>query len=188
MRLVVLAHARSGTSYTAACFRAAGWDVGHERIGRDGIASWMWATDAEEVPLGPPRGYYPLPETVLHVIREPAAAVSSITHTEQASEEWRSRWVPIPPSAGPIERAVWSLHGWTALIRDLRPTHTAQLRHVEAAVETITGSPPGHVKGSRNARLHPALSADQIKATVWQCPETAQLWEEACMSYEEAAL
>ena len=187
MRVLVLGHPRSGTGYTAACFRQCGWDVGHEKRGEDGIASWMWAVPADVVPWGDPRGFGPLPETVLHVLREPAACVSSVAYTEHHSEVWRAKWVRVPEDCGPIERAVWSLHGWSQLIEGNHPTHTAQLERVEKTVRSITGIKPRFPVGKRiNERMHAVLSADEIKATHWVHPETATLWDSITADYEEA--
>jgi hypothetical protein len=188
MRVVVLAHPRSGTAYTAACFRRAGWDVGHEWLGTDGIASWMWAVQSAHVPWGVPRLETLVADVVLHVMREPAAAVSSIAYTEHQSEPWRARWVDIPEDAGSIERAVWSYYGWNRLIARQRPTHTAQLEQIETAVTAITGRAFDALTAYRNQRHHPSHSADEIKATVWEHPLTATLWDHTNAIYQEAAL
>lgn len=189
MRVVVLAHPRSGTCYAAHCFQSAGWNVEHETLGHDGIASWMWAVVSREVPWGAARfpAHIGAPN-VLHIMREPAAAVSSIAYTEMNTEEWRAKWVPIPRDAGDVERAVWSYLGWNLLIQAQGPTHRAQLEHVELAVNAVTENsrwrPP---EGKRNDRMHAVLSADQIKATPWVHPVTAQLWDRVNAMYEEMA-
>lgn len=185
MRVVVLAHPRSGTGYTAACFRRCGWEVGHEWVRRDGIASWMWAVPADPVPWGDPRGATPLPETVLHVLREPAACVSSVAHVEHRSELWRQRWITIPDDCGAVECAVWSIHGWSQLIETNQPTHRAKLEEVERVVGQITGGEPPAPAAPFNVRPHPRLSADEIKATPWVHPETAALWDRICSDYAE---
>jgi hypothetical protein len=187
MRVVVLGHPRSGTGYTAHCFRQSGLAVGHEKLGRDGIASWMWAVPADPVPWGCPRGAIPLPETVLHVLREPAACVSSVAHTEYRSEEWRRRWIKIPEGCEHVERAVWSLFGWARLIEQSHPTHTAQLENIERVVKEITGRAPAAPSVIWfNTRSHRKISADEIKATPWVYPETAQMWDRICADYAEA--
>jgi hypothetical protein len=187
MRVVVLAHPRSGTGYTADCFRRCGWKVGHESVEADGIASWMWAVPADPAPWGDPRGATPLPPAVLHVLREPAACVASVAITEHGSEEWRQRWVRIPDDCGAVECAVWSVHGWTRLIEQNTPTHRAKLEEVERTVGEIIGAPAPEPSPHRfNARAHRRISADEIKATPWVYPETAQLWDRICADYAEA--
>jgi hypothetical protein len=187
MRVLVLGHPRSGTGYTALCFRQCGWEVGHEKVERDGISSWMWAVEANAVPWGDPRGDTLLPEVVLHVLRDPAACVSSVAYTEHGSEKWRAKWIRIPEGCGSIERAVWSIHGWSRLIESNHPTHRTKIEEVERVVSEITGAgmlPPGVHRF--NARAHREISADEIKATPWVYPETAQLWDRICADYAEA--
>lgn len=185
MRVVVLAHPRSGTMFAAHCFQRAGWDVGHEVRGKDGISSWSWAVDGT--------AYYgvcrkgPLPGIVLHILREPAACVSSVAETELGSMPWRRKWIEIP-DARPIERAVWSIYGWNELIRrECNPTHTTQLRDIRYAVYDITGRVPDPLVGFRNDRPHRVYGADEIKATPWKCNATAQLWDRLVTDYEAAA-
>jgi hypothetical protein len=188
MRVLILAHPRSGTAYAAHCFQRCGWDVGHERIGADGISSWMWAVESSDVPWGAARvGEF---ENVLHILRNPAACVSSVAYVERASEDWRRRYIPIPEDCEAIERAVWSIAGWSRLIRDKTPPNiTAQLEHVERAVAKITGAEElGAGAPKINGRMHATLTADQIKATHWVYPETAVLWDKITADYEGAGL
>jgi hypothetical protein len=188
MRVVVLGHPRSGTGYTAHCFRQSGWDVGHESAKPDGIASWMWAVPDDRVPWGDARGKTPLPETVLHVMRNPAACVSSVAYTEIRSEPWRSKWIRIPEGCGSVERAIWSLYGWSRLIESNHPTHRAQLESIERSVEEITDVRPTAPSVLWfNKRGHPRICADEIKAMPWVCHETAVLWDRICADYAEAA-
>ena len=186
MHLIALAHPRSGTRYTAHCFRQAGWHVLQEELGEDGIASWMWAVESDEVPNGTPRTCPLDAEVILHVMRDPAAAVSSIAFTEESSEAWRSRWVHIPMDAGPIERAVWSYYGWNRLIDAQHPTHRTQLEEIESAVEEITGTAPYDPSVVWfNSRPHQRLPADRIKATTWKHEETAIIWDAVTAMYAE---
>lgn len=187
MRVVVLGHPRSGTGYAARCLSVCGWEVGHENVMHDGISSWMWAVESDDVPWGTARGDTPLPDTVLHILRDPAACVASVAFTERSSEEWRGRWVTLPIDCDDIERAVWSLFGWTRLIEKSQPTHRAKLEDIERVVSEITGAPPPppcvHLF---NVRVHRQLSADEIKATPWVYPETAQLWDRITADYAAA--
>jgi hypothetical protein len=88
---------------------------------------------------------------------------------------------------GKIERAVWSIHGWTRLIEQNRPTHRAKLEDVERVVGEIVGAPaPSKSPHLFNARAHRCISADEIKATPWVFPGTAQLWNRIQADYEAA--
>ena len=78
-RIVVgLGHPRCGTGFAANLLAASGIEVGHERLGRDGIVSWMLVSEREAVPwgdaLGPLGGY----RRIFCVARGPLAAIPSI--------------------------------------------------------------------------------------------------------------
>lgn len=192
MRVIALAHPRSGTRYTAHCFRCAGWDVQHEQIGSDGISSWTWAVNSSKVPWGVPRNNIGRTEFVLHVMREPGAAISSIAYTEYASEPWRAKWIVIPADAGVLERAVWSYYGWNKLIEKNQPTHHAQLEQVEPVIAKITNHDPIFMvverdkrNSCRNGRPHPTFSLEEITATRWKYSQTADLLKQTQEMYEK---
>jgi hypothetical protein len=190
MRVLIVGHPRSGTTYAGHCFRrTAGWKVGHETPQADGVSSWMWAVRSWYSPNGKPRGDTPLPPAVLHILREPARCVSSVRYVEGGSENWRRNFIKIPGTeCGAVERAVWSIYGWTRLIREnTHPTHVAQTERVERAVAQITGFEELGVDQYLNTQPHPRLSADQIKAMTWVYPETAIMWDHIQADYEEAA-
>ena len=77
---------RSGTRYMTFILRRLGLDVRHERLGRDGIASWALAVDAEQVPWGPSARTASF-ELILHQVRHPLAVVNSVMTFKDAS--WR---------------------------------------------------------------------------------------------------
>lgn len=186
-KVLVLAHPRSGTGYTAACFRAAGWDVGHEKLGHDGIASWMWAVNTPWVPWGDPRNDTPRPEHMVHLLREPRATVLSVAFTEAASEPWRRSHIDIGHGDS-IERAIQSIHGWNEIIRDQGPEHTVRLGDVPALVEALTGRAPGPVDArAYNRRKHidvePEAFAAMVRTTYGA--RTRRLWLELVEAYDK---
>jgi hypothetical protein len=194
MRVVVLAHPRSGTGYAAHCFRSVGWDVQHEQAGSAGISSWMWAVDSPQVPWGLPRNGYALDgvETLLHVMREPAAAICSIAYVEQASEPWRRQWIEIPLECNAFERAIWSYYGWQALIDANKPTRRAQLEQIERVVGEITGRDPifmiAETPSKRrgiNSRSHPTFPLGQLSHMAFKYKKTHKMLRSLCDRYEE---
>lgn len=86
--VVILGCGRSGTKYVVEKLRANGYDVGHERLKRYGVASWYAVASSRRVPLGPTRdqvlatGF-----RVLHQVRNPADTIgSAMTFGEKS---WR---------------------------------------------------------------------------------------------------
>jgi hypothetical protein len=84
--LLVTGAGRSGTKYMCFVLKRLGLDVRHERLGRDGIASWSMAVDAAEPPWGVRRSSYEFAH-VLHQVRHPLATISSCTTFKD--ESWR---------------------------------------------------------------------------------------------------
>jgi len=77
-RFLVTGCARSGTKYMSVVMRRVGLDVPHERMGRDGISSWMLTVDAPEVPVGDSRGGHTFQQTV-HIVRNPMRVIESLS-------------------------------------------------------------------------------------------------------------
>lgn len=105
-----------------------GLDVLHEKMGEHGISSWMFAVGgAQKVPWtyddSAPVDYSF--KTLVHVIREPLAAISSVYFTESVSEAWRSEHCLI--CGNKMERAVASYIGWNKMIQSRGPDYTVAL-------------------------------------------------------------
>lgn len=86
---------RSGTKYMASLLSAAGLHVGHETMGRDGIASWLLAAMPAPPGWGPPGECFHF-QTVLHQVRQPLAVIASMQTAQLAS--WRYICEHIPCS------------------------------------------------------------------------------------------
>ena len=188
MRYCILGHPRSGTGYMARLFQTVGRDVGHEKLGIDGIASWQWAVATDVVPWGEPRGAREslAAYEVIHVMRDPVAAVSSVACTEAPSEAWRRRWIHIPVGS-PIERAIWSLLQWNLLVRSQRVDHTTSLDGAPELVARLTGEEPDHEAAfaSRNQRPHPELAEHEIVSGI--SAAGLEAWARLKQLYEEVA-
>lgn len=160
-QFLVLGHPRSGTAYAAWVLRQCGYDVGHERMGAHGTASWMFAVHNGPYPFtfdGSYRGRFKF-EQVIHIVREPLAAIASILHTEQGSEDFRSRYVNLYGT--PMEKAVQSYLGWNKLIAAGRVDLLCKTESL-AAHFGVTATPSERV----NAREHPALTMDEISEAI----------------------
>ena len=73
MKLIIVGCGRSGTSAVHSQLRAAGFNIGHEVLQEDGGIGWpMLMQGMRDV-------WQPLNPTVLHQVREPWSAISSLT-------------------------------------------------------------------------------------------------------------
>jgi hypothetical protein len=77
--IVIVGCGRSGTKYTAKLFCDLGIGVGHERLGKEGIASWVLSGEHGKSPWGPKmaelRG---IPLKIAHQVRHPLKTISSV--------------------------------------------------------------------------------------------------------------
>jgi len=81
---------RSGTHTVSALFKAVGLQLPHEKVGRDGSVSWVYAVDASKVPrlshdcgwLYPPGTLF---QNVVHLSRCPIKTISSLTTAKSCS-------------------------------------------------------------------------------------------------------
>jgi hypothetical protein len=83
---------RSGTKYISRVLSSGGLDIGHEIMGKDGIASWLLGVDADSVPWGPRRRDFQF-RTILHQVRHPLAVISSMQTCAQVSWSFICRHV-----------------------------------------------------------------------------------------------
>jgi hypothetical protein len=113
-KLLVTGCARSGTQFSAVLFDQLGLGIGHEKMGRDGIASWCMAVDAEWVPWGEVRTRFCF-EHVFHQVRHPLAVIRSSLTLKPRSWQFICAHTPCDPGDPVIVRAAkywlyWNLH------------------------------------------------------------------------------
>lgn len=137
--ILIAAHGRSGTHYTAAVLQAVGLDMPHEVLGKDGTVSWKHIAPGEFVVIGKQRTQtIPVIDFthIIHQVRHPLAVIaSSQTFSEStwAYMEQRLGLPPLParkwpsPGSGPfsirdkrrpalIRRGMRTWLGWNGLI------------------------------------------------------------------------
>lgn len=164
----VLAHPRSGTAYMASLMQLNGLDVGHEVMGKDGISSWMFAVQADNVPFTFD-GSIPIDYSFTHtiqVIREPISAISSIYHTEHGSLDWRSKWLCL--WGNDMEKAVSSYIGWNKLIKGLNPV-VFKLEDEDTILDWLFDNgltTTKHKAEITNKREHDILTIKKIKGMI----------------------
>ena len=84
--LLVTGCARSGTGYIAKVLQKCGLDVGHERLGAEGISSWVMAVESIFSPWGPPRHNLKF-KHIFHQVRDPLKVISS-TYMTEGPQSW----------------------------------------------------------------------------------------------------
>ena len=158
--ILITGHPRSGTASAAAMFRQAGLDIRHEEVGKDGTSSWMMAVKAEKYPYG--FDHYRRQDirfkTIIHIVRQPIAAIASIAHTEQLTEAFRGQYVTL--FGNHTERAVLSYIGWNKLIHAQLPDITCKTESLTSVVRLLTGAEvPAMIL---NTREHPSMTKESV--------------------------
>lgn len=123
-KLRIIGHPRCGSGYVAAVFVRLGLQLGHERLGADGLCSWINTVDD----LNPPYKAPTMPRgTFLHTlsyVRDPVSAIPSIMieNCKGASFNFRrfhiarELGVDIAKYSDPIARAVASYVLWMEIV------------------------------------------------------------------------
>ena len=93
VRCLITGCGRSGTKYMALLLSAVGLDIRHETMGKDGIASWLLATDSTYLDYGPSRRHFRF-GTILHQARDPLASISSMQTIQTSSWRYICRHIP----------------------------------------------------------------------------------------------
>lgn len=102
---------RSGTQYIASVLRRCGLDVGHERMGRDGIVSGFYAVDAAHYPGRNHPAPRPQFDVILHQTRHPLRSIASIQTGR--SRGWAQQFVDVERDAPPLRWACYYWLTWT---------------------------------------------------------------------------
>jgi GR25 family glycosyltransferase involved in LPS biosynthesis len=128
--LLAIGHPRCGSGYMEQLLKAYGLDVGHERMGKDGISSWMFAVEDEN-----PFALNPLAATrknkhfrhVIHFVRDPRTAIPSIIRENRHSEKsyaFRRRHIlktyeiDLDDAGSEVEKALLSYIYWNKIIEE----------------------------------------------------------------------
>ena len=96
---------RSGSTYMTKVLQKCGLDVGHHKMGKDGIVCGFYCMDAKKYPTGMPS---PCPkfDVILHQVREPLKSIASLQTGR--SWKWTSQFLPIPKDAPILVKACYN--------------------------------------------------------------------------------
>lgn len=132
--LLVVGHPRCGTGFAAELCGQLGLDIGHEKLGRDGISSWMFAVEADDNPyaldaVSRTRRAFAWKHLVLPV-RDLATAVASVmresahappSYAFRREHILRLTGLDLDTLATALERAVRSVTAWARIVMAQQP-------------------------------------------------------------------
>ena len=161
-RVLVTGCGRSGTRYMTFVLRRLGLDVPHERLGRDGMASWTMAVEAAERPYGPPSDAVRF-EHVFHQVRHPLAVIRSVETFGPGSWEFVYAHTPCRPEDPPLVRGAkywlhWNDHAeraacWRYRVEDVAASLPDLCDRLGVAFRAVAERVPADVNTRRRGRV-----------------------------------
>jgi len=128
MPCLITGCARSGTRYIATALTASDLEIGHETMGRDGIASWLLAVQSEWVPWGPLPGVFKF-KNILHQVRAPLHTISSLQTLLPISWHYACAYIMCTMNAPLIVRCMKYYVEWNRLAK-AKATFTYRVEHI----------------------------------------------------------
>jgi len=177
---------RSGSTYIAKVLQNCGLDVGHHRMGKDGIVCGFYCFDVDRYPVKS----HPVPRpkfgVILHQVRHPLKSIGSITTGR--SWNWSKQFIPIPDSAPRLTRAcyVWLIFNEEAERQALWTYRIENLKNVWLDLQRVLIFDTPYWKAIKdiprkvNARKHNTVSWGDVKQAA---PEIYQNIRDAAERY-----
>jgi len=163
-RVLITGCGRSGTRYMTFVLRRLGLDVPHERLGRDGMASWTMAVEAAERPYGPASDAVQF-EHVFHQVRDPLAVIRSVETFGPDSWAFVYAHTSCRPEDPPLVRGAkywlhWNDHAerlacWRYRVEDVASALPDLCARLGVAFRPVAARVPADVNTRRRGRaLH----------------------------------
>ncbi len=134
-KLLITGCGRSGTKYISELLKCCGFDIGHEKDGKDGIASWPMAVSDDESPWGPPSNDYEF-ENVIHQVRHPFKTISSCLTISDKSWNYIKKHIPINDSDSKIIMSAKYWYYWN-LKAEGKAKFTYKIEDIESVLPQI---------------------------------------------------
>jgi len=170
---------RCGTGFVSAWLRSAGLDVGHERLGRDGISAadmTLWLSAGARGRIGAVDRSVRFRHRV-HLVREPLGCVASLQTAQAGSWRFVCRHTPTRIESPLLRRCVEHWIHWNRLAEAVSDV-TVQVERWEAWAGEQLGLPPQSVEptvNSRRGRYRPVGRADLARAAPDLLPAVAAM-------------
>jgi hypothetical protein len=179
--LLIVGHPRCGSGYVAKVLNHLKVDVGHERMRKDGICSWIETVDDLTPPF--PRRALPLAtfRAVIGYVRDPREAVPSIMLENIFARSfdfrrfhiYRAFGIDIAARRTPVERAIESYLLWMQLAERRNPRciwrveHLGEdiLKHGDVLVEAGIDIDPARVRAFATVPTDVNASATKFRLT-----------------------
>jgi len=183
MKTLITGHPRSATGFFAMLMQAAGLDIGHEKIGEDGISSWLhiapggsvpWAGEIERIDY----------DRLVHVVRNPLDVIASSQTMFPDAWDFIENYFAVTLPKNMIERAMFTWIEWNKHVESINPNITIRVEDVRAQWSDLmkilghVAGYPAEVRPGYNSRPHNMLSwADLESANPDMCDAVREMAE-----------
>lgn len=169
---LITGHPRSGTGYASEMFKHYGFDIGHEKMGSDGISSWIFAPEnASKNPYRRIRNQTDYEfKTIIHIIRNPVDVVNSMAFTvfpDDRVVKYMLNWIDIDRKMSDLYKSIQTYIGWNKLITSRKPDVLIKVEELDKYLTDNIHLCPlkGHEPPTDyNTRKHDKLSMDEIRS------------------------
>lgn len=171
--IVIIGCARSGTKYICSLFRELGYDVGHEKLGADGIASWGLVPDTGRIPYGPSFSEINCGDmTILHQVREPLSSIASMSRLAGHHWSFTKKYVLVRKEDSLLLKAMKYWYYWNDMA-EKKAAYTYRIENIDNELEVIcglaglkltgnAGEALGKVARTINAREHDTVAPGDL--------------------------
>lgn len=129
-KVLGLGHPRTGTSFTSKLMKIWGLDVGHEKIGKNGVVAWQMINENGPFPFMKPIDYRPDYDCLTYNVRNPYYSIPSIVYTEDTKNKsftYRKRVLEFEETDNKIENAILSLCYYDLKVSSMSPDVTFRI-------------------------------------------------------------
>ena len=166
--IIITGCGRSGTTYISKYFKKIGFDVGHERLGVNGISSWYLSSEQKKVPFGPSLNevsYLPFP--IVHQVREPLQSISSIQSIGKLSWDFIKKEVPINDSDSGILKSMKYWYFWN-IKSENKSIFTYRIESLDESIFELCRMAKIDIASSKlNMQLNKKINSRKHKHLTW---------------------
>lgn len=163
MKILVVAPPRSGTGYASKCLRSIGIDVGHERMGVNGISSWSWAVDCYQDTRWGDNFQDIKPDITVMLYRRPEDVIASLAFTAERALTWMNGYVPITKHQV-LEKSAQAVSGWISKCLERKPDRIVHLSDFPFFCKRMFGKYPDEELRGYNKRTHRSLTEEELES------------------------
>lgn len=163
MKILIIAPPRSGTGYAAKCLQDIGLDVGHERLGANGISSWLWAVDCVDNAKWGDNYQDIKPDMTIMLVRNLFDHIASLAFSAYNAFEWMGQYVEYDKEAPVHIQAAQLSTRWQDLCLARNPDHVVETERFDIFCKWEFGTIPDPALKHFNSRIHKPLTKSECE-------------------------